>query len=60
MSSMLMTCNEERQVKDREWLLRLLIAGMRGSSHGDLCRLEISERSICQPQDALLWIGPSL
>lgn len=38
MSSFLMTCNVERQVEDREWLLHLLIAGMRGPLDGDICR----------------------
>ena len=43
MSSFLMTCNAERQVEDREWLLRLLNAGMRGPADGDLCRSDSAQ-----------------
>ena len=38
MPALLMSCIEERQAEDRVWLLRLLLAGMRGPKDGDLCR----------------------
>lgn len=38
MSYLLLTSKEERQVEDRELLLRLLVAGMRGPADGDICR----------------------
>lgn len=38
MSTLLMSTKEDGQVKDREWLLHLLLAGMKGPQDGDVCR----------------------